>query len=64
MRKRLLRALCYTFGAMIISIMILFISWAVFKNVNLPYDEISINMSNAVDSSTAISLKPQVVTKK
>ena len=37
MKKRLLTALCYTFAAIVISVMILFISWAVFNKVDLPY---------------------------
>lgn len=34
---RLLKALAYLFGAIIISVLILFISWAFFKWVDLPY---------------------------
>lgn len=45
MKKRLLTALCYTFGAIIISVMILFITWAVFKNVSLPYTQVSLEAS-------------------
>jgi len=37
MCTRLLKALAYLFGAVIISVMILFITWALFKWVDLPY---------------------------
>jgi len=37
MKKRLLTALCYTFAAIIISVMLVFISWAFLKYVELPY---------------------------
>jgi hypothetical protein len=38
MCSRLLKALCYLAGAIIISVLILFISWAFLKYVDLPYD--------------------------
>lgn len=37
MCSRLLKALCFTGGAIVISVLILFISWAFFKYVDLPY---------------------------
>jgi LMBR1 domain-containing protein 1 len=37
MGTRLLKALGYLFGAIVISVLILFISWAFFKWVDLPY---------------------------
>jgi hypothetical protein len=37
MVTRLLRALAYLFGAIVISVMVLFITWAVFKWVDLPF---------------------------
>jgi cell division septal protein FtsQ len=43
MISRLLKALAYLFGAIVISVMVLFISWAICKWVDLPYQEISIN---------------------
>jgi hypothetical protein len=46
MCSRLLKALCYLFGAIVISIMILFISWAFFKFVDLPYTEVALDVSN------------------
>lgn len=37
MCRRLVKALLYTIGALVISLLILFITWAVFKYVDLPY---------------------------
>jgi LMBR1 domain-containing protein 1 len=37
MPSRLLKALAYEFGAIVISVMVLFITWAVFKWVDLPF---------------------------
>ena len=37
MCSRLLKALCYTGGALLISVGILFITWAFFRYVDLPY---------------------------
>jgi LMBR1 domain-containing protein 1 len=36
--RRLLKALAYLFGAIVISVLILFITWAFFKYVDLPYE--------------------------
>lgn len=38
MCSRLLKALAYLFGAVVISVLILFISWAFFKYVDIPYE--------------------------
>lgn len=38
MCSRLLKALAFLFGAVVISVLILFISWAFFKYVDIPYD--------------------------
>lgn len=46
MCSRLLKALCYLVGALVISAMLLFITWAFFKFVDVPYTEVSINLSN------------------
>jgi LMBR1 domain-containing protein 1 len=35
--SRLLKALCYEAGAIIVSVLILFITWAFFKYVDIPY---------------------------
>lgn len=56
MRKRLCTALCYTVGAIIITVMVLFISWAVFKWVNLPYSELSLNIANKVNRNAPINV--------
>ena len=45
MCKRLIRALFYTLGALVISIMILFISWAFLKFVELPVEEVILKAS-------------------
>lgn len=45
MCSRLLKALCYTGGALIVSILILFVSWAVFRYVDLPYKSITLNIN-------------------
>lgn len=45
MKKRLCTALCYTTGAIIITVMFVFISWAVFKWVNIPYTELALDFS-------------------
>ena len=45
MKKRLLTALCYTFGAIVISVIVLFISWAVFKSVSLPYSQVALQLT-------------------
>jgi len=46
MCSRLLKALAYLAGAIIISVLILFISWAFFKYVDLPYDEVTLESTN------------------
>lgn len=56
MRKRLCTALCYTFGAIIITVLFLFISWAVFKWVHLPYTEIAIDATKTVDRTKPITV--------
>lgn len=48
MKKRLLTALCYTFGAIVITVMFLFISWAVFKWVSVPYTLTALNLNDVV----------------
>lgn len=56
MKKRLCTALCYTFGAIVISVLFLFISWAVFKWVHLPYTEIAVDISKTVDRNKPITV--------
>ncbi len=56
MKKRLLTALCYTFGAIVISVMILFISWAVFKSVSIPYEQVALKLAQTVDSKNPITI--------
>ena len=46
MCSRLLKALCYLIGSLVISILILFITWIFFKYVDLPYDEVTIDVSS------------------
>lgn len=46
MCRRLLVALAYLFGAIVVSVLILFITWAFFKFVDLPYKEIVVDASN------------------
>ena len=45
MCSRLLKALCYTGGALVISLLILFISWIFFKFVDLPYKQITLSLN-------------------
>jgi hypothetical protein len=47
MCTRLLKALAYLTGAIIISVLILFISWAFLKYVDLPYDEIALDVNSS-----------------
>ena len=55
MCKRLLKALCFTFAALAISVMILFISWAFLKFVVLPVEEVVLL---ATDEGTASIPEP------
>lgn len=57
MCSRLLKALCYLAGAIVISVLILFISWIFFKYVDLPYDEIALDVTN---KGTATITSPTV----
>lgn len=65
MCKRLLKALAYLVGAIVITVMILFISWAFFKYVDLPYTEVMLTAANTgtgtvvapTVSSTSITLE-------
>jgi len=43
MCRRLLVALAYLFGAIVVSVLILFITWAFFKFVDLPYTEVVVD---------------------
>lgn len=56
MKKRLCTALCYTFGAIVITVLFLFISWAVFKWVNIPYTEIALDVGKNVDRTKPITV--------
>lgn len=64
MKKRLLTALCYTVGAIIISVMLFFISWAVFKWVNLPYNQLSLNLNQGTNRANAITVIPPASANK
>lgn len=46
MCRRLLVALAYLFGAIVVSVLILFITWAFFKFVDLPYTEVVVNAAS------------------
>jgi LMBR1 domain-containing protein 1 len=45
MCSRLLKAFCYLFASLIISVLILFITWIFFKYVDIPYEEVAISVS-------------------
>jgi LMBR1 domain-containing protein 1 len=51
MCKRLLSALFYTIGALVISLLILFISWIFFRYVDLTYTEVTLTVNQTNDSS-------------
>ncbi len=55
MKKRLCTALCYTVGAIVISVLLLFISWAVFKWVHIPYTELSLNLNQKFNRNNVIN---------
>jgi LMBR1 domain-containing protein 1 len=57
MCKRLLTAIGYTFGAIVISILILFISWAFFKYVDLPYRSITLKATQVQANSDGSNIK-------
>lgn len=52
MCSRILKALAFLAGAIVISVLILFISWAFFKYVDIPYDELVLNANQ--NGTTAI----------
>ena len=56
MCSRFLKALCYTFGAIIISVLILFISWAFLKYVDLPYTEISVGVNETGNPEKSVAV--------
>lgn len=53
MCRRLLVALAYLFGAIVVSVLILFITWAFFKFVDLPYTEVVVDVG-----ATGVSTVP------
>ena len=62
MCKRLLKALAYTFGALVISVMILFISWAFLKFVELPVTEVVLQESQeGTDSIPSPSTSDKII---
>ncbi len=56
MKKRLCTALCYTVGAIIITVMFVFISWAVFKWVNIPYKELALDFTKNKITNRSIAI--------
>jgi hypothetical protein len=57
MCKRLLTAIGYTFGAIVISVLILFISWAFFKYVDLPFHSITLKAAQVQANSDGSVIK-------
>ena len=65
MKKRLCTALCYTVGAIVITVMFVFISWAVFKWVSIPYTEIALDFSkNKINRTQPITITAPLKSNK
>lgn len=56
MKKRLLTALCYTFGAVVITVMLLFISWTGLKFCSIPYTSVSLDISQDSNQDQPITV--------
>jgi LMBR1 domain-containing protein 1 len=64
MKKRLLTALCYTVGAIIVVVMLLFISWAGLKHVSIPYTSLTVNFDQGVNSNSVVTPLTPISTEK
>jgi LMBR1 domain-containing protein 1 len=65
MKKRLCTALCYTIGAIVITVMFVFISWAVFKWVSIPYTEVALDFSkNKINRTQPITITDPIKSTK
>lgn len=50
--KRLCTALCYTIGAILVSALLLFVTWTFLKWTNLPYNEVALNFNSSFNRET------------